>query len=94
MNPYSTYRESKHTAFAWKSKLKLDYMQDLQGFCQKPMAILGYNLVVSKRDKFNKDFPVVIKTKCDLWPYPEENCDPDLTTLVPPNHNSTRESKG
>jgi hypothetical protein len=46
-DPYSTSRNSKATAFAWKSKIDFDYMKNIQENCKEPMLKLGYNLINS-----------------------------------------------
>ena len=77
--------------------MKFDYVEEIQGSCQEPMSTLGYNLLATKKDKYNADFPLVVKEKCDLWPYPVEHCDPDLvgnftsTTII---SSTTEKSKG
>ena len=62
--------------------MKFDYVEEIQGFCQEPMSTLGYNLLATKRDKYNPDFPLVVKEKCDLWPYPREHCDPEAEVMT------------
>ena len=82
VNPYGTFRESKHTAFAWKSKMKFDYVQEIQNVCQEPMKTLGYNLMRDKVDKYDNEFPIIVKTKCDVWHWPWCQEDETMTTKL------------
>ena len=65
-NPYSTSRNSKLTAFAWKSKIDLQYLQHIQGLCFKPMEKLGYNLIKDQMERDDQEFQVLNKSAMDI----------------------------
>ena len=65
-NPYSTSRNSKLTAFAWKSKIDLQYLQHIQGLCFKPMEKLGYNLIKDQTERDDQEFQVLNKSAMDI----------------------------
>ena len=61
-NPYSTNRNSKQTATAWKSKIDFKYLQRVQSACFKPMEKLGYRLINSQDERDDPDFDVLEKS--------------------------------
>ncbi len=64
--PHSTFRDSKLNAFAWKSGIDHQMVQDIQEVCHKPMKKLGYNLVQDQGDLDDPDFPLLIKSAQDI----------------------------
>jgi hypothetical protein len=65
-NPYSTSRNSKLTAFAWKSKIDFQYLQHIQSLCYKPMEKLGYNLIKEQKERDDLEFQVLSKSARDI----------------------------
>eukprot|EP00095_Tigriopus_kingsejongensis_P001704 maker-scaffold802_size95064-snap-gene-0.15 protein:Tk01704 transcript:maker-scaffold802_size95064-snap-gene-0.15-mRNA-1 annotation:"carbohydrate sulfotransferase 1" len=68
-NPYGTHRDSKSTAFAWRSKMDIGYIKHIQNFCEAPMKTMGYNLIQNVEERDNPDFPILVKTAEELWPW-------------------------
>jgi hypothetical protein len=66
VNPYSTVRNSKATAFAWKSKLDFESLQHIQSHCTEPMQRLGYRQIGSLQDWEDPDFQILDGTPKDL----------------------------
>ncbi len=65
-NPYSTSRDSRQTAFAWKSKIDFSYLQHIQDLCYKPMEKLGYNPIGNLTERDDPDFRVLVKSAEDV----------------------------
>ena len=73
VNPYGTFRVSKTTAFAWREKVDINYIQRIQSECAAPMRTLGYNDVRNATERDNFEFPVVGKTADEVWPFLDRN---------------------
>lgn len=69
VNPYGTFRVSKTTAFAWREKVDINYIHRIQTECEVPMRTLGYNNVHNTTERDNFEFPVVVKTDEEVWPF-------------------------
>ena len=48
--------------------MKMDYISDIQNYCQKPMNVLGYQLFDDAIQKEDLTFPIVVKDRQDVWP--------------------------
>ena len=66
--PHSTYRDSKSTAFAWRSKMDWTYIKHIQEQCKEPMDILGYRHMDHPDDRTDESFEIVIKHRDQVWP--------------------------
>ena len=64
--PHSTFRNSKLNAFAWKSGIDLQMVEDIQTFCHKPMKKLGYSLIQGQEDLDDPEFGVLTKPAQDI----------------------------
>ena len=49
-NPYSTFRDTKAAAFAWKGKQSMEEVLKIQSKCKKAMKLWGYNMIKSDDD--------------------------------------------
>ena len=68
-DPYSTTRNSKHTAFKWVKLLSVDDISSVQKACSEPMKLLGYNFMSNiPLDKKNNKFSALSKSAKELWP--------------------------
>ena len=66
---YSTSRNSKATAFNWKKIMKSENIQNVQRVCEKPMQMLGYNLMQNiPENRYRDDFPLIVKSSKQIWP--------------------------
>jgi hypothetical protein len=74
-NPYSTSRNSRATAFAWKSKIDFEYLQHVQRHCAAPMQKLGYRLIGSRQERDDPDFQILEKTPGDISEFKLESRD-------------------
>lgn len=67
-NPYTTFRDSKTTAFLWKKTMKEEDVLNVQMACKEPMEMLGYNMMKNiSRNKEDNEFPIIVKSSQDLW---------------------------
>ena len=68
-DPYSTTRNSKHTASKWVKLLSVGDISSVQKACAEPMKLLGYNFMSNiPRDKKNNKFSTLSKSAKELWP--------------------------
>ena len=66
---YSTSRNSKATAVNWKKTMKSENIQNVQRVCEKPMQMLGYNLMQNiPENRYRDDFPLIVKSSKQIWP--------------------------
>ena len=66
---YSTSRNSKATAFNWKKIMKSENIQNVQRVCEKPVQMLGYNLMHNiSKDRYCNDFPLIVRSSKQIWP--------------------------
>ena len=65
---YATVRNAKAIVHAWKTKLSLDKIMNVQKSCQNYMSNLGYNLIKDWEQKHNLNFTILGKTKEEVWP--------------------------
>ena len=67
---YKTARNSKATAFNWRTEMEDKYISNVQGACHNPMRMLGYNLMRNiPRNKYDNQFPLITKLSKEIWPY-------------------------
>ena len=67
---HGTVRNSKATAFNWRTEMEDKAISDVQRVCHKPMRMLGYNLMTNiSRNKYDKQFPLITKTSNEIWLY-------------------------
>ena len=65
-----TARNSKATAFNWRTEMGDKYVSDVQRLCHNPMKMLGYNMMTNiRRNIHDNQFPLITKTSKDVWPY-------------------------
>ncbi len=55
-------------AFAWKSKIDLNYALHLQSLCGPAMSELGYASIGSQAERDSDHFQVMTKTRAQVWP--------------------------
>ena len=66
---YSTSRNSKETAFNWKTTMKSEDIEKVQTVCKEPMQMLGYNLMHNISDnRYWDDFPLIVRSTKQIWP--------------------------
>ena len=58
---FSTERDSKSMAYEWKNHLKDKEISEVQLFCEKPMKMLGYNLMKDiSINILDDDYPLLL----------------------------------
>lgn len=55
--------------FAWKPTMDINYVHRIQRLCQRPMSDLGYAAIPTASERDDPDFPVVVKTRHEVWPW-------------------------
>lgn len=73
VDPYGTIRDSKTTAFAWRTKMDINYINRIQKFCDVPMTKAGYRLIDNVEQRDDPDFHVISKTAEEVWPWERVN---------------------
>lgn len=63
---YGTARNSTATAFAWRQKLGLRNVTEIQSLCAEPMARLGYRSLQTREELAMADLPLD-KTAEEVW---------------------------
>ena len=64
-----TSRNSKSKAEAWRWKMDMRRVEEVQERCAAPMESLGYGMLGSARERDNVEgLPTVIKHRYQVWP--------------------------
>ena len=67
---YGTVTNSKDNVFRWRTKMEDKAISDVQRVCEKPMRMLGYNLMTNiNQNKYDNHFPLITKTSKEIWHY-------------------------
>jgi hypothetical protein len=61
--PYNTFRDSSHNAFAWRVKSNYSAVEKIQKICSIPMKRLGYNLIPDERKLLDPNFDILKMTE-------------------------------
>jgi len=59
-DPYSTFRNSASTTFAWRDQLSFEEVEKIQALCSDPLKLLNYRIFQNREQYMNKSLSILL----------------------------------